>query len=161
MSGFAHYVCHSRVYRVTLEARHRLGATALLTTAVNVPGGYASGKHTLIFRDVLPWQNISIENLLFAAGFTQGPRTNHFEIVQSTSMNTRALVPGETFVIVGNSQNRRFYDRNAANNVKFATFVYNGGTMFWEACDSGSSVKVLPREALLPATHKLHRPLDV
>lgn len=124
-------------YTVFLEARDRLHSTAIAHTIVNVSGGFASGKHIIIFRDVLPWQNVRIENLLVSHGFTQGPGVNQFEILPSTQMSTRLLLPGESFVIIGNSQDQAFYNRYAANNVRFANFVHNGGTIFWEACDLG------------------------
>ncbi len=124
-------------YNVFLEARDRLQSAAIAHTIVNVSGGFASGKHIIIFRDVLPWQNVRIEELLSANGFTPGPGTNQFEILPSAQMSTRPLLPGESFVIIGNSQDQTFYNNYAANNVRFANFVRNGGTIFWEACDLG------------------------
>ncbi|NUO80163.1 hypothetical protein HUU05_08810 [candidate division KSB1 bacterium] len=124
-------------YIVYLEARDLLQSAAIAHTIVNVSGGFASGKHIIIFRDVLPWQNVRIENLLSSHGFTAGPGVNQFEVLPSTQMSTRALLPGESFVIIGNSQDQTFYNRYAANNVRFANFVRNGGTIFWEACDLG------------------------
>ncbi|MGH7596514.1 MAG: hypothetical protein ACREOI_09180 [bacterium] len=124
-------------YAVFLEARDGQGLTAITHTVVNVSGGFASGKHIIIFRDVLPWQNVRIEDLLIANGVTAGPGLNQFEILPSTQMRTRPFFPGESFIIIGNSQDQTFYNNYSANNLRFANFVYNGGTIFWEACDRG------------------------
>lgn len=132
-----HRYAQRNSYSVFMEARDLIGASSLGRTVVNVSGGFASGRHVIIFRDVLPWQNVRIEELLTAAGITAGPGVNQFEVLPSSEMTTRQLIPRESFVIIGNSQNQLFYDRYSANNVRFANFVYNGGAMFWEACDKG------------------------
>ncbi|MBV6506935.1 MAG: hypothetical protein ILNGONEN_02523 [Syntrophorhabdaceae bacterium] len=124
-------------YTAFLEARDSQGLTALTHAVVNVSGGFASGKHIILFRDVLPWQNVRIEELLIANGITAGPGINQFEVLPSTQMRTQSFIPGESFIIIGNSQNQTFYNNYAANNLRFANFVYNGGTIFWEACDLG------------------------
>jgi hypothetical protein len=124
-------------YTVIMEAIDACGLTSTATTQINVSGAYASGRHIVIFRDVLPWQNIQIENLITQYGFTQGSGQNQYEILPSTSMATTPLIPDTTFVIISNSQDQTFYDNYAANNVRFGMFVNEGGSMFWEACDNG------------------------
>jgi hypothetical protein len=124
-------------YTILMQAQDRKGLTGTAHTVINVSGGYASGKHIVIFRDVLPWQNVRIEELLKSNGFTAGTGQNQFEIVPSAYMSEWPLTPGFTFLVISNSQTQTFYNNYAANNLRFAGFVFNGGTIFWEACDLG------------------------
>ncbi len=125
------------VKKIYLEVRDEDGIVSNVIRKINVAGGYASGKHILIFRDVLPWNNVKIEDLLNSYGYREGDGVGEYSIHSSAEMGSIVLKPGYDFVIISNSQDQNFYNTYAQWNTKFSDFVYNGGSMFWEACDNG------------------------
>ncbi len=128
---------HRGIKKIYLEVRDEQGLVSNVTRQLNVSGGYASGKHIVIFRDVLPWSNIRIEDQLVKYGYTEGNGSGQYSIHTSSEMGTVSLQPGYDFVIISNSQDQNFYNTYAQWNARFSDFVYNGGSMFWEACDNG------------------------
>lgn len=101
------------------------------------PAGQGAASHIIIFRDALPWSTTAFEDMLVAEGFTQGPDSNQYQIFPSSKMYSTTLTPWEDLVVIQNDQSQGFYNTYAANSNKFNTFVYNGGSIFWEACDMG------------------------
>ncbi|APF19664.1 hypothetical protein Calab_0127 [Caldithrix abyssi DSM 13497] len=125
------------IKEIYLEVRDEDGLISNVIRKLNVSGGFASGKHILIFRDVLPWNNVRIEDFLNYHGYTEGSGLGEYSIHNSAEMASINLKPGYDFVIISNSQDQNFYNTYAQWNVKFSDFVYKGGSMLWEACDNG------------------------
>jgi len=139
----AHQYTEAGSYHVFMEAIDTHGATASVSHTLNVIG-VGTATHVKLFRDAIPWYKISSPwnrdaqvEVLEALGFTHGTGANTYEIISSSSFATVALIPGEDLIILSNDQAQTFYDNYAANQIRFTDFVYNGGSMFWEACDGG------------------------
>lgn len=132
-----HTYTESNAYAVTLEVRDSQDARGLGTHTVNVGGGAGTANHVKVFRDDLPWDSSALENTLTSLGFTSGTGPDTYEIIQSDQMATAPLIPGEDLVIIANDQSQNFYNNYARSQVRFTSFVFNGGALFWEACDEG------------------------
>jgi len=132
-----HSYSESDAYVVSLEVRDSHGLTGSATHIINVGGGAGTATHVKLFRDNLPWESYALENMLESLGFSYGTAENTYEIIYSDQMPTEPLVPGEDLVVIANDQNQNFYNNYARSQVRFTDFVYNGGSLFWEACDEG------------------------
>ncbi|MCX6223809.1 MAG: PKD domain-containing protein [Bacteroidia bacterium] len=124
-------------YSVVLEVKNPNELNSTISHKINVGGGAGSASHVKVFMDVLPWDSEALYKVLNLLGFTEGPGPDQYEVFNSTQMKTVNLVPGEDLVIVSNDQTQNFYNSYARNQSKFATFLSNGGSILWEACDIG------------------------
>jgi len=127
-------------HEVALAARDRSGMIDVVVHVVNIGGGAESADHVVILRDATPWSGEVpqvLDQMLEVMGYEEGEGPGHYDVVGSADMDTLMLTPGSDLVIVQSDQPQSFYDRYAANQVRFLQFVEDGGTMFWEACDDG------------------------
>lgn len=69
-------------------------------------------------------------------GMTEGLGANQFEYKSSADMGGYTPNLGD-LIIIGGDQTTSFYDTYTINKDTFDTFVDDGGTMFWIACDGG------------------------
>jgi len=146
-----HSYPQSDAYVITLEVKDSHGLTGSVSHILNVGGGAGTATHVKLFRDNLPWDSYALENMLESLGFTYGQGDNTYEIISSDQMPSVSLVPGEDLVIIANDQNQGFYNNYARSQVRFTNFVYNGGALFWEACDEGwAEGSMLEAEVVLP-----------
>ncbi len=98
-----------------------------------------AGNHVVIFRDTgSEWfETSSIGDILADdAGLTQGTGQNQYEYKTSSDMASYTPTVGDV-IIIGGDQSTAFYTAYTTNKSKFDNFVYNGGTMYWIACDGG------------------------
>ncbi|PLW95443.1 MAG: hypothetical protein C0593_14065 [Marinilabiliales bacterium] len=124
-------------YSVVLEVQDADGQVGFISHVINIGGGSGSANHIKLFMDVYPWDNDAMLQVFAELGFTEGIGADKYEIITSAEMAAVELLPGEDLVIISNDQPQSFYDMYAASQVKFSDFVYNGGALFWEACDGG------------------------
>jgi hypothetical protein len=136
-STTTHEYTASSAYTVTMQARDTDGLVGSVTHNVNVGGGAGTANHVKLFRDYLPWSSNATVLVLQSLGFTEGTGPDTYEIIGSNNMAVAALVPGDDLVIICNDQPQSFYDNYAASQIRFNSFVYSGGSLFWEACDQG------------------------
>lgn len=127
-------------YLTALEVKDSVGQIGLTTRRINVGGGGESATHVVLFRDNLPWDSNATVQVLDSLGFSEDAGTYTYELVPSTAMSTHPLRPGQDLVFISNDQHQEFYDNYARSHLRFATFVTNGGTMFWGASDLGWAV---------------------
>ncbi|GAB6189837.1 hypothetical protein JCM30566_15790 [Marinitoga arctica] len=97
-----------------------------------------AAEHVVIFRDLSPW-NVSnaIPNMLTEIGFSKGSGLDQYEIKSSDDINSIESFDPTWAIIIEGDQSTSFYDIYKSNSEKFNTFVRNGGTLFWVACDNG------------------------
>lgn len=124
-------------YLTALEVKDAAGQIGLTTHRINVGGGGESATHVVLFRDNLPWDSDATVQVLHSLGFSADAGTYTYELVPSSAMSTHPLRPGQDLVFISNDQHQQFYDNYARSHLRFATFVMNGGTMFWGASDLG------------------------
>ncbi|KLO25122.1 hypothetical protein [Marinitoga sp. 1155] len=97
-----------------------------------------AAEHVVIFRDLAPWSSPdAIPNILIDIGFTEGLGINQYEIKNSNDINNIDSFDPTWAIIIEGDQSTSFYDIYKANSEKFDSFVNNGGTLFWVACDNG------------------------
>lgn len=97
-----------------------------------------AAEHVVIFRDVSAWgATEAIPNILEDIGFTIGSGIHQYEIMSSTDINNLNSFDSSWAIIIEGDQTTDFYDIYKTNSSKFDTFVENGGTLFWIACDNG------------------------
>jgi len=106
-------------------------------TADVVQAAAGSASRIKIFRDNLPWNSQALDNILEEIGITLGTEEYHYVMLSSATLDTIILDTDEDLVIIANDQNQEFYDNYFAYQSKLEAFVYNGGVLFWEACDLG------------------------
>lgn len=102
----------------------------VLTKAIN---------HVVIFHDIpSEWnETTAIGDILTEeVGMTEGSGANQFEYKSSADMVGYTPHLGD-LIIIGGDQTTDFYDIYTDNKAAFDTFVDDGGTMFWIACDGG------------------------
>ncbi len=124
-------------YTVTMQAKDTDGMIGTITHVLNVGGGAGTATHVKLFRDQLPWYSTATVDVLEALGFTEGVGPDTYEILSSSDMATAPLVPGSDLVIICNDQPQSFYNAYGASQIRFNSFVYQGGALLWEACDQG------------------------
>jgi plastocyanin len=102
-----------------------------------------AGNHVVIFRDSdTEWELAGVPATVIGdlleteVGLTEGTGANQYEYKTSSDMAAYAPSLGDV-VIIGGDQSQAFYDAYTTNKSKFDTFVNNGGTMYWIACDNG------------------------
>ncbi len=84
----------------------------------------------IIFADdINPWESPALEEMLRILNV-------NYTIHASTDMSTLPLPIDKTVWII-NDQPQSFYNAYAASQSRFDEFVENGGTLLFEACDSG------------------------
>lgn len=143
-SSLIHAYNDPGAHAVTLEVRDTAGLVGSVSHTVNVGGGAGSASHVKVFRDNIawyreddPWYRDALLEVLQGLGFTPGPGYHQYEVLPSSSMGTAELVPGVDLIIISNDQDQSFYNGYAANQVRFTSFIYDGGSLLWEACDEG------------------------
>ncbi|MFN3699511.1 MAG: carboxypeptidase-like regulatory domain-containing protein, partial [Dictyoglomus sp.] len=101
-------------------------------------------KHVIIFReDESGWSNAGIPSnvigdiLVSEIGMSRGSGENQFEYRSFRIENPNLNLNIGDLVIIEGDQPQDFYDFYTTNKNTFDTFVYNGGTIFWIACDMG------------------------
>jgi hypothetical protein len=124
-------------YSVTLAVLDNNGLTGTTSHYLNVGGGSGTANHVKLFMDSFPWKSDAMVRMLKGNGFAEGTGSKTYEIISSSSMSTVPLIPGTDLVIISNDQTQTFYNNYAASQVRFTSFVNNGGALFWEACDKG------------------------
>ncbi|MCP4580270.1 MAG: hypothetical protein GY839_01535 [candidate division Zixibacteria bacterium] len=102
-----------------------------------VQAAAGSASRIKIFRDNLPWDSEALDNMLAELGITFGAEDNQYVALSSSTLDTVTLIGGEDLMIIANDQAQEFYNNYAIYQTKINAFVYNGGTLFWEACDLG------------------------
>jgi len=134
--GFANAGAHE----VAVQARGVNGLSDVAVHVVNIGGSQENANHVIVLRDVLPWVGevpAVLDQMLDVMGFGQGPGAGEYSVVSSGAIDTLTLRPGIDLVIVQSDQPQTFYDRYAGSQVRIQSFVWEGGTVFWEACDRG------------------------
>ncbi|BBE31553.1 hypothetical protein OSSY52_16940 [Tepiditoga spiralis] len=97
-----------------------------------------ASEHVVIFRDIAAWgASDAIPNILKDMDFTEGTGLHQYEIKNSTDMNNLSSFNTSWSIIIEGDQTTDFYNIYKENSNKFDTFVRNGGTLFWIACDNG------------------------
>jgi hypothetical protein len=132
-------------YQVTLQAKDTHDHISTVSKNLSVGGGAGTASHVKLFRDHIswwrydaPWNIDATVAVLQNLGFTEGVSgENTYEIISSDQFATGPMVPGEDLVIIANDQDQDFYNRYAAAQVRFNSFVNAGGSLLWEACDEG------------------------
>ena len=99
--------------------------------------GFASGSSVIVFRDQYPWDSPALDSVLIQQGLALGTGRDCYYVYPSSEMPLLELRPGIDLVIISNDQPQEFYDNYAANQDRFESFVRNGGTLLWCACDLG------------------------
>ncbi len=126
----------NKVYQPT-STTVTIGANEIVTTTDLVL--IKAGNHVVIFRDLgSEWQETSSIGDILAAevGLTEGTGQNQYEYKTSSDMSSYTPAVGDV-IIIGGDQTTSFYTTYTTNKSKFDNFVYNGGTMYWIACDGG------------------------
>ncbi|NUU96020.1 hypothetical protein XO10_06950 [Marinitoga sp. 1135] len=97
-----------------------------------------AAKHVVIFKDVDAWSEPSaVTDILDNIGFSEGSGIKQYEIKSSEDINNLNSFDSSWAIIIEGDQTGNFYDIYKTNMDKFNTFVSNGGTLFWIACDNG------------------------
>lgn len=100
-------------------------------------------KHVIIFRESgSAWNTAGIPetvigDILASIGMTQGTEQNQYEYRTLTGENPNLSFNVGDLIIIEGDQPQDFYDIYTNNKAIFDNFVYNGGTIFWIACDMG------------------------
>lgn len=100
-------------------------------------------KHVIIFREsASAWNEAGIPetvigDILSSIGMTQGTGQNQYEYRTLTGENPNLSFNMGDLIIIEGDQPQAFYDIYTTNKTIFDNFVYNGGTIFWIACDMG------------------------
>lgn len=89
-----------------------------------------AGDSILILRDSLPWKLPCTDTILDSLGA-------EYTIVPSDSFANLVLDPLVNTIIIPSDQPQEFYDRYRIYVTKFNNFIYDGGVMFFSACDRG------------------------
>lgn len=89
-----------------------------------------AGDSILILRDSLPWRLSCTDSILYNTGITA-------IVMPSDSFATLTLDPIKNTIIIPSDQPQEFYDNFKTYITKFNNFVFNGGVMFFSACDKG------------------------
>jgi hypothetical protein len=118
----------------TLDIANRVNLTDTMEV---VQAGFGAATRIKLFRDGLPWDSYAMDSMLADNGFTPGTGDNQYLELASTDFDTVTLVPGTDLVIISNDQDQTFYNNYFASQDKINQFVFDGGTIFWEACDLG------------------------
>lgn len=119
---------------VTIGSNETVTTTDLVLTK--------AGNHVVIFREIgSEWEETnSIGDILATeVGLTEGTDQNQYEYKTSSDMSSYTPTVGDV-IIIGGDQTTSFYTTYATNKSKFDNFVYDGGTMYWIACDGGWQV---------------------
>jgi len=127
------------VYNIALAVRDSHGHVGTVSHRVSVGGGAGTASHVKLFRNTLPWSTNATVSVLESLGFTPGTGEDQYEVLTSDRMADVDLRPGIDLVVISNDQNQAFYNDYAASQVKFSSFVMNGGSLLWGACDLGWS----------------------
>ena len=104
-----------------------LTSTAVYSVVVNATTAGGTARHIILVQDDLPWQTTSLTDTLIANGFTLGSGANQYEVLASSSLASRALVPGNDFLIIVNDQTQTFYDNIASSVGQIERFAEAGG----------------------------------
>ncbi|MEN3011293.1 carboxypeptidase regulatory-like domain-containing protein [Dictyoglomus thermophilum] len=100
-------------------------------------------KHVIIFREsASAWNEAGIPetvigDILSSIGMSQGTGQNQYEYRTLTGENPNLSFNMGDLIIIEGDQPQAFYDIYTTNKTIFDNFVYNGGTIFWIACDMG------------------------
>ncbi len=104
-----------------------------------------TGDSILILRDSLPW-GLSCTDLILDS------LSGVYKIIPSDSFANLLLSPLKNIIIIPSDQPRDFYDNYASYVTKFNNFVYDGGIIFFSACDKGwNSGNILEAGILFPS----------
>ena len=142
-------------YVVTLAVKDKGGLTGVCNHTLNVGGGAGTASHVKLFMDDYPWDSDAMIRMLKALGFNEGIGTKTYEIVTSSNMGSVSMVPGQDLIIIANDQPQAFYNNYATYQVRFTNFVFNGGSLFWEACDQGwNRGSIVDAKIILPGNIK-------
>ena len=142
-------------YVVTLAVKDKGGLTGVCNHTLNVGGGAGTASHVKLFMDDYPWDSDAMIRMLKALGFNEGIGTKTYEIVTSSNMGSVSMVPGQDLIIIANDQPQAFYNNYATSQVRFTNFVFNGGSLFWEACDQGwNRGSIVDAKIILPGNIK-------
>lgn len=132
-----HTYSSSSSFFVTLAVQDQNGLIGTTNHSINVGGGAGTASHIKLFLDTDPWGSDAMVRMLKGYGFIEGTGNKTFEILNSSEMGSVLLTPGKDLVIISNDQPQSFYNKYASNQIRFTSFVNNGGSLFWEACDNG------------------------
>jgi hypothetical protein len=100
-------------------------------------------KHVIIFREnSSAWSQAGVPttvigDILSSIGMTEGTGQNQYEYRELNVENPNLDFNLGNLVIIEGDQPQGFYDVYTNNKNAFDNFVYNGGTIFWIACDMG------------------------
>lgn len=101
-------------------------------------------KHVVIFREIESgWSTAGIPTTVIGdilsseIGMTEGFGENQFEYRSFRDENPNLNLNIGDMVIIEGDQPQDFYNFYTQNQSIFDNFVYNGGTIFWIACDNG------------------------
>lgn len=89
-----------------------------------------AGDSIFILRDSLPWKLSCTDSILDSLGGV-------YKIIPSDSFANLLLNPLKNTIIIPSDQPQDFYDNYASYVTKFNNFVYDGGIIFFSACDKG------------------------
>jgi len=132
-----HSFSETGAFLVSLEVKDKGDLVGSIAHNVYIGGGRGTASHVKLFRDNLPWDSNALVTILENLGFRLGSGPGKYEIIYSDKMPEVELKPGEDLVIISNDQDQTFYNSYAASQIRFTNFVFNGGSLFWEACDEG------------------------
>ncbi len=100
-------------------------------------------KHVIIFReDSSAWSRAGVPttvigDILSSISMTEGTGLNQYEYRKLSVENPNLNFNLGDLIIIEGDQPQGFYDRYTYYKDIFDNFVYNGGTIFWIACDHG------------------------
>jgi hypothetical protein len=89
-----------------------------------------AGDSILILRDSLPWELSCTDAILDSLQV-------EYTIVPSDSFPNINLDPLKNTIIISSDQPQEFYNNYRRYVTNFNNFVYDGGVMFFSACDKG------------------------
>lgn len=101
-------------------------------------------KHVVIFRETESgWSTAGIPTTVIGdilsseIGMIEGLSENQYEYRSFRAENPNLNLNIGDLAIIEGDQPQDFYDFYTQNQSIFENFVYNGGTIFWIACDNG------------------------
>ncbi len=96
------------------------------------------GDTIIILRDALPWGLPCTDSILDSLGMLVYDSLGVVQnILPSDSFADFILDPMRHIIIVPSDQPQEFYDSYRIHALKFNSFVFDGGTIFFSACDKG------------------------
>lgn len=161
-AAISHRFASPGKYRVTLQVRNSSMLTDSITRTVNIDAGLATVKRIRIIQDSEPWGSSSLTTILEQLGFAEGNDYGSYKIVNSVNITNVDFNPETDLVIISNDQSQDFYDSFAENQAWVYDFIYDGGVLFWGACDRGSEKGFMEDAGIvLPAGVSYRQSIDL